>query len=160
MTTRPSRPAGNVAIALVAVAAIAAAALGSIASTATTEPGPSFEYDPAAFPPGAAVVVAVRTTPGSTIFGVPVRPAEYSIDVAFTVLEQCVQGIEADGTWSPSDAACRAPAGIVGPISGLGRLADGDGIVIVRLDTTADCVAAVEPGMIWHHIRPACTGAT
>ena len=148
MKTRGDQ-AGIAATALIAVAAIVAAALGLSRSTDASGARPTFDYDPVDYPPGSAVVVAKQAAPASAILGIRWRSPESTVDVAFVVSMACVGGIGDDATWPLAADGCGGFGSFTGPITGLGRTDDGNGLVVVRLETTAECAAAVEPGMIW-----------
>ena len=96
---------------------------------------------------------------GLTILGLDFRPAEYHVDVMFTVPAECRAQVEGSQTWPIGGGDCAGPAFLVGTIAGSGRTALGDTIVSVRIDVAEACYSAVEPGMDWPPPVPACTGS-
>jgi hypothetical protein len=146
------------AVAILVAAAVLAVGASLMGTTEQYQSTESYEFDANDHPSGAAIVVTKREIGGMRLLGFSVRQTEYQFQVAFTGPESCWDMAHDDAMWPVANADCEGPPRLVGTISGSGRTATGESIVIVTAETNADCFAAVETGAVWPPHAEACLG--
>ena len=106
--------------------------------------------------PGDVVVTGRNASGGFSIFGLDLTDPTHTVDVTFTVPEECVADIGHESRWPSDDPLCAGPIDVAGPVSGSGRTADGLGLVSVRITVTRECHEAIAIGAPWPAQVPAC----
>ncbi len=104
-------------------------------------------------------MTAVRTTDGFSILGLQFRDPRYYVQIGFIVPERCADQIRDLSDWPPADSGCRGAIATAGTVVGEGHAATGDLIVAIEIETSAECLSSVRPGMIWQIGESLCHGS-
>lgn len=107
---------------------------------------------------GSAIVHNKFQGGGLKLLGVRIQQPDYTVDIALTVPEDCIDDDGAGDRTLRGDGAC-ANLPISGPIDGGGITAEGDHTAILRLTLDEDCFEALTVGGSWPSSEPACADA-
>ena len=77
--------------------------------------------------------------------GIPLRSANYRIQVQFTAPAECLDRLVDGASWPLDDAACQSDVEIEGVVAGTGRTARGATIVNIERKITRECYEALRP---------------
>ena len=147
-------------VATAAILAVGAILLGATALIGSSEEigyPDTFDFDPAEYDPGTAVVISKRMDEGSKFLGFEVRKAGYEVDVAFTVPGQdCYFALADRDQWPVADPGCAGPERVSGTVSGLGSTPEGDSYVGVTVSVGEECYTAIALGMEWQSGSGSC----
>ncbi len=138
---------------IVAIGALLLAVAALIGNSEEIDHGDSFDFRPADYDTGAAVVVSKRVRQGMKLLGITFREPEYHVNVAFAVPGgECFFALAGQETWPVPDASCANPHHLSGMLSGLGTTAEGATYVGVELTVEAECHNNAELGMEWSKV--------
>lgn len=139
---------------LAGVAALLAGALGAFGiTTTTTQDGPTAEL-PLDGSGGPFVLSKHDAPPGFTFLGIEFGDHTYTAGVGFVAPEGCHP---TDGEPFEAAGAC-AGVPVAGIAAGGGTLPAGESFVVVDVEITDTCFAAIQPGEHWPSAREECSG--
>jgi hypothetical protein len=143
--------------AILAVGAILLVVMAMIGNSEEIGYPDTFDFQPADYEAGTAVVTSKRMNEGSKILGFVLRDPEYHVAVAFAVRgEECYQALAEQEAWPVPEASCPNSGSVSGLLSGIGITAEGDTYVGVTITVAEECFADVELGVRWPPSLEAC----
>ncbi len=152
MTESPSKTTAKTAI-ILAIGALLLVVTALIGNSEEIGHRDTFDFRPADYEVGTAVVVSKRVHQGRKLLGLTFREPEYHVAVAFTVAGgECFFALAGQETWPVSDASCANPHHLSGMLSGLGTTAEGAAYVGVELTVEAECHNNAQLGMEWSKV--------
>ena len=139
---------------MVVVAVFFVAAGGSTEITTGTGEGIALEIPT----DGSAIVFNKFQSGGLKLIGVRIQQPDYSVDVALTVPEDCIDDDGVGNRTLRGDGAC-GELPISGPIDGGGITSEGDQIAILRLTLDEACFEVTAVGSAWPSNLQECAAA-
>jgi hypothetical protein len=136
--------------AILAVGALLLVAAALVGNSEEISYPDTFDFQPADYDAGTAIVVSKRVTGGMKLLGFEFREAVYRVDVAFTVPgQECFFALAEQEEWPVADASCVGPQHVTGTLAGLGNTAEGGTYVAVSIEVGETCYSSVTLGERW-----------
>ncbi len=152
---QPSRSSSGAVIAIVGIAALLA--LGGLFGTREeTRQADSPDVLGTLSDDLDAKLVGKRQEGGFSLLGITFSQPDHYLEVAFAVTAGCGEQLGDEDRWPVANPECTGPADLTGPLRLSGHTAAGDVIVSVTAEVSADCYAAIEPGVSWPLLDAAC----
>ena len=146
----PTNKATVTTAAVVGVGALLLAAAALLGVSEEIRHPDTFDFQPAEYEAGTAIVVSKRATDGRRLLGIEFQRAVYRVDVAFTVPgQECFFALADQEEWPAADSSCVGPPHVTGTLAGLGNTAEGDTYVAVSIEVGEECYSSLMLGTPW-----------